>query len=43
MDQFDIKEILGLLKKAIKLNDWEPVEEAIDYLTDFYEDGEDND
>ncbi len=36
--QSDIKDILGLLKQGINLEDWGSVEEAKEYLEEFIED-----
>lgn len=38
MDYDDILEIKGLLKKAIKTQDWEFIVEALDFIDDFVED-----
>jgi hypothetical protein len=35
MEQFDIIEVRKILKDALAFEDWEMVEEAIDYLSDF--------
>lgn len=43
MEESDIKEVLNILKQARKLEDWATVEEAIDYLLEFYDDLNDND
>lgn len=42
MDQFDIKEVLIILKQAKKLDDWDGVDDAIEYLSEFYEGGNSN-
>ena len=38
MNQSDIDEIVELLKKSVKLNDWNYILEAIDYLQEFQDD-----
>jgi len=38
MNQSDIDELVSLLTKSIKTQDWDLVEEALEYLTDFQED-----
>lgn len=44
MEQSDIKEILSLLKKSIKQEDWDCVVESIEYLEEFIDDvDEEND
>jgi len=35
MNQFDINYIVDLLGKAIKREDWESVNEALEYIQDF--------
>ena len=43
MEESDIKEVINILKQARKLEDWATVEEAIEYLSEFYDDISDND
>jgi len=38
MNQSDIKEVVGLLKYALKSKEWESVEEALEYLGEYLED-----
>jgi hypothetical protein len=38
MEQSDIKELLNILKNALKIEDWDSIEEAIEYLEDFRDD-----
>jgi hypothetical protein len=38
MEQSDIKEVLHILKHGYKIQDWDSIEEAIEYLTDFCDD-----
>ena len=35
MEESDIQEVKKLLKQAYNLEDWEMVDEAIDYLSDY--------
>ena len=35
MEQFDIIEVKKILKHALRFEDWQMVEEAVDYLSDF--------
>ena len=42
MEQSDIKEIINILKQAYKFEDWTMVYEAIDYLSEFSEDLDEN-
>jgi hypothetical protein len=41
MDEFDIKEVLDILKEAEKTQDWELVNEAISFMEE-YLDNDDN-
>lgn len=38
MNQFDINEVVGLLRKSIKFNDWNYVVEALEYMQEFQDD-----
>jgi hypothetical protein len=38
MNQTDINNIVELLSKAIKQNDWEAVTEALEYIQEFQDD-----
>lgn len=35
MEQDDIKEVIKVLEEAVKLEDWRLIDEALDFLTDF--------
>jgi hypothetical protein len=41
MEQSDIKEVINILKNATEIQDWDTVEEAIEYLYEFYDDDDD--
>jgi hypothetical protein len=38
MNQIDINNIVELLSKAIKQNDWDAVTEALEYIQEFQDD-----
>lgn len=38
MEQYDIDEVVKILKRAIKTEDWELVEEAQEYLIEYLPD-----
>ncbi len=40
MEESDIKEIIKMLRSSIKNDDWDLVQESIDYMNDFLEDTE---
>lgn len=37
MEQSDIKEVISILKSAKKMEDWDSIDDAIEYLQDFIE------
>jgi len=43
MDDNNITELLGLLRKSIKTKDWDYVLESIEYLEEYVEDESDDD
>lgn len=40
MEESDIKEIIKMLKTSIKNDDWDLVQDSIDYMNEFLEDVE---
>lgn len=40
MDEYDIKELVSELQNARKSEDWDRIEDAIDFLKEFIEDEE---
>ena len=43
MNESDIIEVLDILKRAIKTDDWDDVDEAILYLKEYLDEYEDDD
>jgi len=40
MDEFDIKEVLDILKESEKTQDWELVNEAISFMEEYLDNGD---
>jgi hypothetical protein len=40
MDEFDIKEVLDILKESEKTQDWELVNEAISFMKEYLDNGD---
>jgi len=40
MDEFDIKELLDILKESEKTQDWELVNEAISFMKEYLDNGD---
>ena len=40
MDEFDIKEVLPILKESEKTQDWELVNEAISFMEEYLDNGD---
>lgn len=43
MDEFDIKEVLSILKQAEKTQDWDLVNDAISFMEEYLDNEEESD